>query len=118
MLVNVNESVASMIAPANAKPNDSPNDPAAEFTPGGLADPLLGDRGQRVVVELRHQQAQARARDHQRDQRGTQPESARGTIGISTTSPTVSSANPTRMMLLGRRLPAFLPGEQRDARTC
>ena len=33
MLVNVNESVASMIAPAKASPNDSPNDPAAEFTP-------------------------------------------------------------------------------------
>ena len=33
MLVKVNESVASMIAPANARPNDSPNEPAAEFTP-------------------------------------------------------------------------------------
>ncbi len=31
--VKVNDSVASMIAPANASPNDSPNDPAAEFTP-------------------------------------------------------------------------------------
>ena len=38
-----------------------------------------------------------------------QPESARGTIGISTSIPIVSNANPTRMMLLGRRLPAFLP---------
>ena len=34
--------------------------------PGGLADPLLGDRGQRVVVELGHQQT--RSRDHQGDQ--------------------------------------------------
>ena len=33
MLVKLRESVASMIAPANASPNDSPNDPAAEFTP-------------------------------------------------------------------------------------
>ena len=33
MLVNANDRVASMIAPANANPNDSPNDPAAEFTP-------------------------------------------------------------------------------------
>ena len=33
MLVKVKESVASMMAPANASPNDSPNDPAAEFTP-------------------------------------------------------------------------------------
>ena len=27
------ESVASMIAPANASPNESPNEPAAEFIP-------------------------------------------------------------------------------------
>ena len=33
MLVNVMDSAASMMAPANANPNDSPNDPAAEFTP-------------------------------------------------------------------------------------
>ena len=32
MLVKVNESVASMMAPANANPNDNPNEPAAEFT--------------------------------------------------------------------------------------
>ena len=31
--MKVNESVASMIAPANASPNESPNEPAAEFTP-------------------------------------------------------------------------------------
>ena len=33
MFVNETESVASMIAPANARPNDRPNDPPAEFTP-------------------------------------------------------------------------------------
>ena len=38
-----------------------------------------------------------------------QPESARGTIGISTTSPAVSSTKPHRMMPAGRRLPAFFP---------
>ena len=27
------DSVASMIAPAKARPNESPNEPAAEFTP-------------------------------------------------------------------------------------
>ena len=32
-LVNENASVASMIAPANASPNERPNEPAAEFTP-------------------------------------------------------------------------------------
>ena len=31
--MNAIDSVASMIAPAKARPNDSPNDPAAELTP-------------------------------------------------------------------------------------
>ena len=31
--VKLKLSAASMIAPANARPNDSPNDPAAELTP-------------------------------------------------------------------------------------
>ncbi len=31
--VNVTESVASMIAPAKARPNESPNDPPAELIP-------------------------------------------------------------------------------------
>ena len=38
-----------------------------------------------------------------------QPESARGTIGTSPTMPTVTSAKPRQMMLLGRRSPAFWP---------
>jgi hypothetical protein len=33
MLVKEIESVARRIAQANAKPNESPNEPAAEFTP-------------------------------------------------------------------------------------
>ena len=33
MFVNATESVASRIPPATARPNDSPNEPAAEFTP-------------------------------------------------------------------------------------
>ena len=33
MFVKAIESVASMMAPANASPNDSPNEPAAELTP-------------------------------------------------------------------------------------
>ena len=31
--VKLKASVASMIAPANARPNESPNEPAAELTP-------------------------------------------------------------------------------------
>ena len=33
MCVKATDSAASMIAPANASPKDSPNEPAAEFTP-------------------------------------------------------------------------------------
>ena len=38
-----------------------------------------------------------------------QPDVARGTMGISIPIPIVSSAKPSRMMLAGRRVPAFLP---------
>jgi hypothetical protein len=38
-----------------------------------------------------------------------QPESARGTTGISSSVPSVKIPNPRRMMLLGRRPPAFFP---------
>ena len=37
------------------------------------------------------------------------PVLASGTIGISSTIAAATSANPTRMMLAGRRLPALLP---------
>ena len=33
MAVKVTESAASMMAPANARPKESPNDPAAELMP-------------------------------------------------------------------------------------
>ena len=33
MFVKVNASVPSMMAPAKARPNESPNEPLAEFTP-------------------------------------------------------------------------------------
>ena len=45
----------------------------------------------------------------------SQPESARGTIGIRIATPMVSRAKPMWMSLLGRRFPALFPGEQRDA---
>ena len=46
MLVKVNDSVASMMAPANASPNESPNEPAAEFTPAAslTRSSEIGDR--------------------------------------------------------------------------
>ena len=33
IVVNDNDSVANMIAPAKANPNERPNEPPAEFTP-------------------------------------------------------------------------------------
>ena len=62
MLVNANDSVASMMAPANARPNDSPNEPAAEFTPAASLTRSSEIGRQRVVVELGDQQAEARSR--------------------------------------------------------
>ena len=46
MFVKVNWSVANMMAPANAKPNESPNDPPAEFTPAAslTRSSSIGDR--------------------------------------------------------------------------
>ena len=45
-LVNAIDSVASMIAPANASPNESPKDPAAELTPAAslTRSSEIGDR--------------------------------------------------------------------------
>ena len=51
-----------MIPPAIASPNDSPNDPAAEFTPAASLTRSSSIGDERVVVELRHQQAQPRIR--------------------------------------------------------
>ncbi len=44
-----------------------------------------------------------------------QPEWARGTIGISTATPTARSRKPARMILLGLRPPAFLPATSATA---
>ena len=70
-----------MMAPANARPNESPNEPPAEFTPAAslTRSSSIGDR---CSVELGHQQAQPRPCDHQRSRR-YQPVSPRGTIAIS-----------------------------------
>ena len=45
MLVKARASVASMMAPANASPKDSPNEPAAEFTPAAslTRSSVIGD---------------------------------------------------------------------------
>ena len=39
MLVNEYDRVASMIAPEKARPNDRPNEPAAELTPAASLTP-------------------------------------------------------------------------------
>ena len=43
-----------------------PERPRRRVHAGRLADALVVDRGERVVVELRHQQSETRSRDHQR----------------------------------------------------
>ena len=74
-----------MIAPANASPNESPNDPGGVHA-GGLADPLLGDRRERVVVQLGDQEAQP-APAITSGTRRYQPVSARGTTPRSARRP-------------------------------
>ena len=106
-----------MIAPANARPNESPNEPAAELTPAASLDALLGDRGQRVVVELGDEQAEAGAGDRSAASARSQPESARGTIGISTSTPTArAAAKPTRTIAAGpARRPRVRPASSATA---
>src|SRR5215471_19937909 len=65
MLVKPRDSAASKMAPANASPNDRPNDPPAEFTPAASLTRSSSMGGQRQVVELGDQQAQPRSGDCQ-----------------------------------------------------
>ena len=58
LAVKLMDSVASMMAPAKANPKDSPNDPAAEFVLAASLTRSSEIGRERVVVELRHQQAQ------------------------------------------------------------
>ena len=95
MLVKAIDSVASMIAPGEGEPEGQPEGSRGGVDSGRLAHPFLRDRRQRVVVQLRDQQPESGSRDHQRDQREHQPESRPRYDGTSTTSPTVSSRNPT-----------------------
>ena len=68
MLVKASDSVASMIAPAKARPKERPKRSGRRRHPGGLADPLLRDRRKRVVVELGGQEAETGSRDRQGEQ--------------------------------------------------
>ena len=112
-LVNKKESVASMIAPANARPNESPKLPRRGVHPGCLTDALLRDRRKREIVELRYKHAQSRARNDQRDRR-SKPESARGTTRIKINMPMVSSAKPALYNDAGSSLSGLLSGQQCD----
>ena len=58
---------ASRIAPVNARPTERPNDEIGGVHAGRLTDALLGDRGERVVVDLRDQEPEPGAAQHQRD---------------------------------------------------
>ena len=108
MLVNRKASVASMIAPAKARPKESPKFPAAEFTP---AASLIRSSEIGASVKLLSWETSMPSPDPAMISGIARyhPESARGTTRISSTIPTVSNANPARMMMLGRRFPARLP---------
>ena len=65
--VKLTDRAASMSAAGHGETEGEPEGPGGRVHAGGLADPLLLDGSERVVVELRHQQAQAAARDGERD---------------------------------------------------
>ena len=56
-----------MIAPANARPNDRPNEPPAELTPAASLTRSSSIGRERVVVQLRDEQAEPGAGEDQRD---------------------------------------------------
>ena len=103
-----------MIAPAKARPKERPNDPRGGVHPGRLAHPLLGDRGERVVVELRHEQAEADAGDDQRDDEAPAGVRARDDRDAAAAMPRVTARNPAWMIAARPAPPGPLPGEQRD----
>ena len=103
-----------MIAPANASPNDEPERPAGRVHARRLADALLLDRRERVVVQLRDEQPEAAAGDQERHDHRTSRSARAGRSGSAPRRRPRAAANPARMILLGLRLPGPLAGEQRD----
>ena len=91
---------------------------AGRVDAGRLADALLLDRRQRVVVQLRDEQAEPGAGDRAAGSPSPSRSPRAARSGSARATPAASSTNPTRMILLGLRPARFLPREQRDARTC
>ena len=58
MWVKLNDKAASMMPAGHGEAEGEPEGPGGRVHPGRLADPLLLHRGEGVVVELGHQQAQ------------------------------------------------------------
>ena len=83
----------------------------------GLADPLLLDRGERVVVELGDEQAEAAAGDDQRDRRGTTRCDPGNERDDEPRSRRPVSTNPARMMRGRSPVAGPLPGEHGERRT-
>ena len=82
---------------------------------GGLADPLVGDRRERVVVELRDEQAEPAAGDDERD-REVPARRGRGRRRRRSGRAPRRARNPIRIRPTGRPRPAARPRWRR--RTC
>ena len=92
----------------DGQPEREAEGPGRGVDASGLADPLLGDRGEGVVLSC-DTSSPSPAPASTRGMARYQPLSALGTSGIRMSRASVSAANPARMMLLGLRLPALLP---------
>ena len=114
--VNANARAASMIAAGERQPEREAERTRGRVHAGGLADPLLRDRRQRVVVQLRDEQAEPGAGDEQRERRGPARRPRAGTTGMSTTMPIVDQreADPDDRCS-GRRWPARFPARRATA---
>ena len=112
--VNTSDSDASRIAPAKARPKDEPERAAGRVHAGRLADALLLDRGERVVVELGDEEPEPGTGDQKWSDKRPAGVGVRDDRDQNADAD-ADSTNPMRMILLGLRLPAFLPGEQRNA---
>jgi len=95
MLVKPADSTASKMAPANASPNDRPNDPPARVHPRPpRSTRSLRDRGQPCSCSAGETSRPSPAPAIINGTTRYQPEVARGTIGSTMTSPIVNSGEP------------------------
>ena len=123
--ITVLDSVMSVKPSAERREHDAAGhreaERQAERAGGGvharrLADPFLGDRGEREVVELGHEEAEPEPAMSSGTTR-YQPESTRGTSGMIAAIPTVASTKPASTMC-ARAAVAALRRRAGPRRTC